>query len=63
MTDIVHQCPPDGSGITPCCGVTPFELDPTSRMTGDPARVTCSPADHHGWPSSALDENSDIPPA
>jgi hypothetical protein len=21
------------------------------------------PEDHHGWPSTGLDENSDIPPA
>lgn len=28
-----HQCPPDGSAVTPCCGRTPFELPRTDRMT------------------------------
>lgn len=37
---VVHECPPDGSGIMPCCGRTPFEaLD--SRMATDPSLVTC----------------------
>lgn len=36
----VHQCPPEGSGLMPCCGKTPFELR-ADRMTEDPAKVTC----------------------
>ncbi|MFF7837594.1 hypothetical protein ACFZC6_01970 [Streptomyces ossamyceticus] len=40
----VHGCPPDGSGLTPCCGRTPFELPRTDRMATDPALVTCQPA-------------------
>ncbi|MCU1592451.1 MAG: hypothetical protein JWP11_3707 [Frankiales bacterium] len=36
-----HGCPPDGSGLTPCCGRTPFELPQTDRMTDDAALVTC----------------------
>lgn len=36
----VHQCPPEGSGIMPCCGRTPFEAM-SDRMTLDPRRVTC----------------------
>lgn len=40
----VHACPPDGSGITPCCGRTPFELPRTDRMATDPALVTCQVA-------------------
>lgn len=40
--EIVHACPPDGSGRMPCCGRTPFEV-PKDRMTLDPALVTCDP--------------------
>jgi hypothetical protein len=43
-TEVVHACPPDGSGLTPCCGRTPFELPRTDRMTDDPDMVTCQPA-------------------
>lgn len=38
--ETVHQCPPDGSGIMPCCGRTPFEVL-ADRMATDPALVTC----------------------
>jgi hypothetical protein len=42
QTEVVtHQCPPDGSGVMPCCGVTPFERM-GGRMTLDPALVTCT---------------------
>ena len=41
MAEVTHQCPPDGSGITPCCGETPFDLPRTDRMTLDPSLVTC----------------------
>jgi hypothetical protein len=44
QADAVHACPPDGSGITPCCGRTPFELPRTDRMSADPTLVTCQPA-------------------
>jgi hypothetical protein len=37
----VHAYPRHGSGLTPCCGRTPFELPRDDRMTEDPARVTC----------------------
>ena len=39
--NVVHLCPPDGSGLMPCCGLTPFERM-TDRMTTEPALVTCS---------------------
>ena len=39
--EVVHQCPADGEGVMPCCDRTPFEVDPVSRMTLDPALVTC----------------------
>jgi len=38
---ITHQCPPDGSGIMPCCGRTPFEVALDERMTLDASLVTC----------------------
>ena len=39
---LVHLCPPDGNGgLMPCCGLTPFEVPRTDRMTLDPALVTC----------------------
>lgn len=53
MTETVHACPPDGSGLTPCCTQSPFDLphwrDPDGaqggdRMTLDPALVTCEGA-------------------
>jgi hypothetical protein len=37
----VHACPPEDEGLTRCCGVAPFELPLTDRMTLDPALVTC----------------------
>jgi hypothetical protein len=40
-TEITHQCPPEGSGIMPCCGRTPFEVPGTDRMTLDAALVDC----------------------
>ena len=38
-----HHCPPEGSGVMPCCGRTPFEVSRTDRMAEDPALVTCGP--------------------
>jgi len=38
--EVVHGCPPDGSGLTPCCGRTPFELPRTDRISSE-APVTC----------------------
>jgi hypothetical protein len=38
--EIVHGCPPDGSGVTPCCGRTPFELPLSDRISSE-APVTC----------------------
>lgn len=39
---LVHLCPPDGSGIMPCCGLTPFEVGTGERMTLDSELVTCN---------------------
>lgn len=37
---IVHACPPLGSGVMPCCGLSPFEVNPLERMTIE-GIVTC----------------------
>ena len=42
-TETVHGCPPDGSGLTPCCGRTPFELPLGDRISSE-APVTCPAA-------------------
>lgn len=39
--ETVHGCPPDGSGLTPCCGHTPFELPPGDRISSE-APTTCT---------------------
>ncbi|MCZ4602953.1 hypothetical protein O3S80_04030 [Streptomyces sp. Lzd4kr] len=38
--EVVHACPPDGSGLTPCCGRTPFELPLSDRISSE-VPVTC----------------------
>lgn len=42
--ETVHGCPPDDSGLTPCCGRTPFELPRTDRISSE-VPVTCKGAD------------------
>lgn len=43
MTEIIHRCPARGESLTPCCGKSPFELDPwMSRMDLDASLVTCN---------------------
>lgn len=37
---VVHACPPGGSGLTPCCGRTPFEMT-REVISRDPKLVTC----------------------
>jgi hypothetical protein len=40
--EVVHASPrEEGSGFTPCCGRTPFELSADSRLTLDWDAVTC----------------------
>jgi hypothetical protein len=43
-TETVHACPPDGSGLTPCCGRTPFELPRTDRISSEADAITCRPS-------------------
>jgi len=42
-SETVHGCPPDGSGLTPCCGRTPFELPLKDRISSE-APTTCTGA-------------------
>lgn len=39
--EVVHQCPPQGSGVTPCCDRVVLELPRTDRLAVDPVLVTC----------------------
>lgn len=39
--EVVHWCPPRGSGLMQCCERTPFEVPRTDRMTLDEELVTC----------------------
>ncbi|MES9522424.1 hypothetical protein [Streptomyces capoamus] len=39
--EVFHGCPPDGSGLTPCCGRTPFELPLGDRISSE-APITCT---------------------
>jgi hypothetical protein len=41
-TPTTHACPPDGSGLTPCCRRSPVELPRTDRLTQDESAVTCT---------------------
>lgn len=38
--EIIHALPPVGSGLTPCCGRTPFELPLTDRISSE-VPITC----------------------
>lgn len=41
VNETIHECPHRDSGMTPCCGRTPFELPRTDRMSANPALVNC----------------------
>lgn len=45
----VHACPPEGTGVMPCCGRTPFEVPRTDRMTSTEP-VTCTGVPDVGAP-------------
>lgn len=38
--ETIHGVPPDGTGLTPCCGRTPFDLPLTDRISSE-APITC----------------------
>ncbi|WGV35735.1 hypothetical protein SEA_FRANKENWEENIE_42 [Streptomyces phage Frankenweenie] len=38
---IVHACPPEGSGLMPCCGRSPIDVPLTERISMDGTAVTC----------------------
>jgi hypothetical protein len=42
VREIVHRCPPDTTGIMPCCGKPVMEASKTDRITTEAERVTCS---------------------
>ena len=46
----VHLCPDDGGNVMPCCGLTPFEVPRTDRMTETLSLVTCRTAAHDTMP-------------
>ena len=52
VTEVTHFCPhPDFIGaLFLCCGLTPFEVPRTDRMTLDPALVTCHAPEPEGAP-------------
>ncbi len=39
--EVTHKCPPVGTGVTPCCGKTLFELPRIDRITEHSRHVTC----------------------
>jgi len=57
VPDAVHACPPDGSGLTPCCRRNPGELPRADQLTEDADAVTCASP----WRSGAADINSATP--
>jgi hypothetical protein len=38
---VIHACPPDGSGLTPCCLRPPGELPHTDRIAIADVPITC----------------------
>jgi hypothetical protein len=45
---VIHRCPLPGTGETPCCGHSPFDLPGGDRMTTDATLVTCKPSPTKG---------------
>lgn len=60
--EIVHGCPPDGSGLTPCCGRTPFELPLGDRISSE-APITCPGPDAPPAGGARQPSEADNPPA
>lgn len=53
-----HACPPDGTGVTPCCGRTPLELPADEAISTASVNVTCKgrPLTAEGlWPFALAD--------
>lgn len=40
--EVTHRCPPQGEYLMPCCGLTPYEVPRTDRMTLARELVTCT---------------------
>lgn len=43
--EVTHQCPPEGSGVMPCCGLAPLQVPLWHRLTLKPELVTCKGKD------------------
>jgi len=41
VREVIHACPPIGSGVMPCCERTPTEMPMWDRLTVEPDLVTC----------------------
>lgn len=53
---VVHGCPPNGSGLTSCCGRSPAELPAADRLTSHWGLVTCSrPPGWGRWRSAGVE--------
>ena len=50
LPEVTHQCPPEGSGVMPCCGRSPIGVPPYHRITLDPALVTCAGVEQEATP-------------
>lgn len=41
VAEVIHQVPEVGHSATPCCGVSPFDLPASDRITSNLDLVTC----------------------
>ncbi len=56
--ETIHQCPPTGGVVMPCCGKTAFEVPRTDRMAADSDLVTCRDAKEADVPTEHLSGES-----
>jgi hypothetical protein len=45
--EVTHRCPAKGEFLMPCCGLTPYEVPRTDRMTLAAELVTCTGEKRH----------------
>ncbi|CAD5999368.1 hypothetical protein [Agreia sp. COWG] len=46
---VIHECPTNGSSAMPCCGLLPFEVPTTDRITVNADQVTCGALTAEDW--------------
>lgn len=46
---VIHECPTNGSSAMPCCGLLPFEVPTTDRITVNTGQVTCGALSAEDW--------------